>query len=165
MGRWYKQFGPFSWYKREWFRFCLSIGSWLIVDIHYRPRRSIYLNALGRVGRRSVFGQPSCIDDPWITFARPPLRPADKFDSGYAAAIEHITKEGGTKERGEHHLRVAEGDIEPTDFTLGWIAGCKDVINHTPTVRIGNLEASCSVRWNMLNGKATPPTDPEPRQS
>ena len=65
MSRWYSRIGPLSWYKREWIRFCLTIGDRVIVDAKVHRLRAISVLVGGKVTRRSMYGQPSCIDRAW----------------------------------------------------------------------------------------------------
>lgn len=73
MSCWYSKFGPLSWYKREWIRFCVTFGDRVIVDATIHHWRAISVLVGGKVVRRSIYGQPSCIVGSWVFYLPKPL--------------------------------------------------------------------------------------------
>ena len=63
---WYKKFGPFSWYHREWIKLELALGKHHLLSVHWKPAlRFISVAIGGAVNKRSMYGSPSSIDPRW----------------------------------------------------------------------------------------------------
>lgn len=79
MRRWYHKLGVVSWYRNEWVRIVLSFRTWLLLDVHLKPRCGYFrVDVGGVVHRRSLFGNPSAVEPRWsFTHDRHhPLNPA-----------------------------------------------------------------------------------------